>query len=63
MSSTTSSESDFDDRYLQCFGLGDSDPNSKPQPNPQSEREQKLKAQENESPWWASVAWALIRVI
>ena len=52
MSSNSSSiESDFDDRILQCFGLGESEGSSKEQGNLQSDRKEKLRIQSEESPW------------
>ena len=53
MSSASSSiESDFDDRFLRCFGLGESEGLNKGQANSQSDREDKLRIQAEESPWW-----------
>ncbi len=55
MSSASSSiESDFDDRFLRCFGLGESESSSKEQGNPHSDREEKLRIQSQDSPWLVS---------
>ena len=49
------SENDFDDRFLQCFGLGDPESSSH---NPSSsqlevqERKDKLRLQAERSPWY-----------
>ena len=51
---SSSIESDFDDRFLRCFGLGESDSSVKNLTNSQSElqeREDKLRIQAEESPW------------
>ena len=50
----TGSEQDFEDRFLQCFGLGDPDVKPAPRNATQSdaqERHEKLKKQTKESPW------------
>ena len=50
---SSTSEQDFEDRFLQCFGLGDPDV-SKPltrSGSEQEEREKKLKEQTAKSPW------------
>ena len=51
MSTSSSVESDFDDRFLQCFGLGESENPPKGKPSLHSEREEKLRIQAEESPW------------
>lgn len=49
----TGSEPDFEDRFLQCFGLGDPDAKSIPRAASVDERseEEKLQKQIKESPW------------
>jgi len=48
----TGSEQDFEDRFLQCFGLGDPDvqPRTASQSNAQ-DRSETLRKQAKESPW------------
>ena len=59
----TGSEQDFEDRFLQCFGLGDPDVKPEPRTTTRSdaqERDAKLKKQAKESPWYVSCFFPLL---
>ena len=43
-------ESDFEDRFLQCFGLGDPELGQSSQSG-EGEREEQLRVQSENSPW------------